>query len=171
MIERLHNEGERQSRAVYSDCDTYRYLLARHWSGGPEAAARLLFVMLNPSTANEIDNDPTIARCESRARELGFDGYTVVNLFAYRALRPRQLRAAVAPVGPGNDTVLREAAAAAEMILCAWGDDGRFLDRDRVVEGLLRGSGVPLWHLGLTRKGRPRHPLYLRQDRSPERWD
>lgn len=107
MILRAHQKGDAASEAVYSDCQTYRYALTWQWAPGP----RLLWVMLNPSTASELVNDPTVERCERRARALGFGGFRVVNLFALRATDPRALRLADDPVGPGNDPALAEGVA------------------------------------------------------------
>ncbi|MDO5705795.1 MAG: DUF1643 domain-containing protein, partial [Paracoccus sp. (in: a-proteobacteria)] len=87
MIERRHEGGGRVSRAMYSRCGGHRYLLERRWAPG----ARLVWVMLNPSTATELSNDPTIERVERRSRMLGYDALSVVNLFAFRATRPADL--------------------------------------------------------------------------------
>ncbi len=97
MLTRSHQKGDAASTALYSDCETYRYQLTRVWNApGP----RVLFVMLNPSTATEAQNDPTVERCERRARALGFGAFQVVNIFAFRATDPRVMRAASDPVGP-----------------------------------------------------------------------
>ncbi|PKP68667.1 MAG: hypothetical protein CVT82_14395 [Alphaproteobacteria bacterium HGW-Alphaproteobacteria-4] len=171
MITRHHLKGDAASSAVYSDCERYRYLLTRVWQ--PEGA-RALFVLLNPSTATEAQNDPTVERCERRARALGFGSFRVTNIFAFRATDPRAMRAEVDPIGPGNDAAIAEslgwAAGAQDRIVCAWGAHGAHLGRGAVVTELLRASGRPLYHLGLTLAGAPRHPLYIGYDRQPELW-
>ncbi|MGL4281256.1 MAG: DUF1643 domain-containing protein, partial [Albidovulum sp.] len=102
MLKR-HDSGDTLSEALYSDCGAYRYRLSRDWSEGP----RIAFILLNPSTASEARNDPTVARCEGRARRSGFGGFDVLNLFGFRATRPADLRAAADPFGADNpDTVL-----------------------------------------------------------------
>lgn len=166
MIRREFTKGDARSDAVYSDCEAYRYLLTRVWGPGPKA----LFVMLNPSTATEMQNDPTVERCERRARTLGFGAFRVTNIFAYRATDPRVMRGAGDPVGPWNDTAILESAAWADHVVCAWGNHGLHLDRGASVLRLLRGAGVPLHHLGLTRQQQPRHPLYVGYDRQPQVW-
>lgn len=167
MITRHHRKGDAESTAVYSPCERYRYLLTRTWDAtGPRA----LFVMLNPSTATEVQNDPTVERCERRARTLGFGSFRVVNIFAFRATDPAVMRAQADPVGPGNDSTIGESAAAASRILCAWGTHGAHLGRGAQVERLLRATGQPLWHLGLTQAGHPKHPLYIGYDRQPALW-
>ena len=93
MIRRAFQKGDAASEAVYSDCEAYRYSLTRIWEG---AGQRVGFVMLNPSTATETQNDPTVERCERRARALGFGSFTVVNIFAWRDTDPRAMRAAAA---------------------------------------------------------------------------
>ncbi|TCP61580.1 hypothetical protein EV663_10431 [Rhodovulum bhavnagarense] len=167
MITRIHQKGDAASEAVYSCCGAYRYLLTRTWDrSGPRA----LFVMLNPSTATEVQNDPTVERCERRARALGFGAFRVTNIFALRATDPRVMRAAPDPVGPGNDAAITDSAPWANRIICAWGAHGAHLDRGRAVEQLLRATGQPLWHLGLTRAGHPRHPLYIAYSQQPQPW-
>ena len=125
--------------------------------------------MLNPSTATELRNDPTIERCERRARAMGHGGVSICNLFAFRATLPRDLKAAADPVGPMNDEVLAECAGNAERIICAWGVHGAHLGRGAEVARLLE-TRHGLYHLGLTRDGHPRHPLYLPYSAAPEAW-
>lgn len=166
MIERTFQKGDAASVAVYSDCEKYRYLLTRIWAPGPKA----LFVMLNPSTATEYQNDPTVERCERRARALGFGAFRVTNIFAFRATDPRVMRAQDDPIGPANDTAIVESTAWADRVICAWGTHGAHLLRGAQVEALLRAKAVALWHLGLTQGGMPKHPLYIGYDRQPEVW-
>ncbi|MGG7644713.1 DUF1643 domain-containing protein [Rhodovulum sp. YNF3179] len=167
MIERAHQKGDAHSVAVYSDCERYRYALTRVWD--PDGT-RALFVMLNPSTATEVQNDPTVERCERRARALGFGAFRVCNIFAWRETDPRKMRAAADPVGPGNDAAILEGCAWADRIVCAWGTHGAHLGRGAAVEALMRRTGRPLHHLGLTKDGHPKHPLYIGYARQPERW-
>jgi hypothetical protein len=167
VIERHFTKGDAVSAAVYSDCERYRYDLTRVWdAGGPRA----LFVMLNPSTATEVQNDPTVERCERRARALGFGAFRVVNIFAWRATDPRHMRAAADPVGPANDAAIATGADWADRIVCAWGTHGAHLDRGPAVERLLRAGGHALFVLGLTQAGHPQHPLYIGYDRQPIPW-
>ncbi|MCC5966521.1 MAG: DUF1643 domain-containing protein [Natronohydrobacter sp.] len=168
VITRTHVKGDAPSVAVYSPCESYRYLLTREWA--PDQS-RALFVMLNPSTATEVQNDPTVERCERRARALGFGAFRVCNIFAYRATDPRVMRAASDPVGPLNDRAIRESAPWADQIICAWGTHGAHLARGPEVEALLRATGLPLWHLGLSQAGHPKHPLYIGYAVQPIRWD
>jgi hypothetical protein len=167
VITRGHQKGDAASTAVYSPCERYRYLLTRIWDpAGPKA----LFVMLNPSTATELQNDPTVERCERRARALGYGAFRVTNIFGFRATDPRVMRAEPDPVGPGNDAAIVESALWADTIVCAWGTHGAHLGRGNAVERLLRTTGRPLHHLGLSKEGHPKHPLYIGYDRQPELW-
>lgn len=152
------------SRVWYSQCDRYRYGLSRVWNN---AKPGLLFIMLNPSTADEHRNDPTVARCETRARAMGFGGVMVANLFAYRATRPEDLKQAFAPCGDANDAVLDHWLHVAGMTVAAWGVHGGHEGRGRE---LARRITVPLYHLGLTKDGHPRHPLYVSFATAPEEW-
>lgn len=165
-VTRRHRDGERRSSAVFSSCGLYRFALTREWGQG----GRVCFIMLNPSTADHLRNDPTIARCENRARDMGATGFRIVNLFAFRATYPRELRAAPDPVGPGNDADIRRAARWADQVICAWGVHGGLHDRGREVRDLLHRQGIALLHLGLTKAGAPRHPLYLPRDRQVTPW-
>lgn len=117
--------------------------------------------MLNPSTATEARDDPTIARCVGRARALGFGGIAVGNLFAFRATDPQALRRAPNPLGASADAALLAAMQDAAQIVCAWGNHGALHGRGAQVLDLLRATGQPLRHLGLTAQGQPRHPLYM----------
>lgn len=154
MIEQHHHKGGTTSFARYSDCKAYRHALHHRWSEGPA----LGWVMLNPSTATEAQDDPTLARCRTRAARLGFGAIAVANLFAWRATDPAALRQAPDPVGPDADAELVAALVGCRMVICGWGNHGRFLGRGALVLDLL--AGRPLHHLGLTRQGQPRHPLY-----------
>ena len=165
-MERRHLKGDAESVAVYSDCEAYRFRLERVWGPG----GRVLFVMLNPSTATEVQNDPTVERCERRARALGFGAFAVANIFAYRATDPRVMRGVADPVGPGNDAAIVDLAGAADMVVCAWGTHGAHLGRGAAVEALLRRQGRDLFHLGLTLAGAPKHPLYIGYAAPPVPW-
>ncbi|RMD47648.1 MAG: DUF1643 domain-containing protein [Alphaproteobacteria bacterium] len=167
MILRRHRKGDADSEAIYSPCERYRYVLTRVWA--PEGR-RALFIMLNPSTATEVQNDPTVERCERRARALGFGAFRVCNIFAWRATDPRAMRAAPDPVGPLNDAAILAGCDWADMVVCAWGTHGAHLNRGPEVERLLRAAGVRMHHLGLTRDGHPRHPLYIGYSVQPMPW-
>ena len=167
MITRKHIKGDAPSTAVYSDCEKYRYSLGRRWDA---AGKQVMFVMLNPSTATEVQNDPTVERCEQRARALGYGGFRVTNIFAWRATDPRDMRAASDPVGPENDSILIESAEWADHIIAAWGTHGAHLDRGIAVAGILRQQRKPLFHLGLSKAGHPKHPLYLPYSQQPIIW-
>ena len=116
MITRTHSKDGTVSSAVYSPCEAYRYALTRRWDDGGQ---RVLFVMLNPSKATELQNDPTVERCERRARTLGFGAFQVVNIFAWRDTDPFVMRKAAQPVGPQNDAILLAGAAWADQIIAA----------------------------------------------------
>lgn len=167
MITRTHIKGDAPSTAVYSDCERYRYSLTRIWD---VAAPRVAFVMLNPSTATEQANDPTIERCEQRARRLGFGGFCAVNIFALRATDPRDMRAAADPEGPDNAQALETAARWADVVIAAWGVHGAHRNQGPTAAARLRDGGLKLHHLGLTKAGHPRHSLYLPYSAQPQLW-
>ncbi len=149
--------------AHFSQCRTYRYLLTREWGSGLAVA----FIGLNPSTADETQDDPTIRRCIGYAKEWGYARLHMLNLFAFRATDPADMMAADDPIGPDNDDTLRRVAADSIMTVAAWGVGGRHLGRAATVlaMGLSR-----LHYLRLTKGGHPGHPLYLPKALRPIEW-
>jgi hypothetical protein len=143
----------------------YRYNLWRSWD--ERNLSRVLFIGLNPSTADAVADDPTIRRCVRFARDWGYGGMWMANLYALRATLPARLVDADDPVGPLNDQWLRVLAELAELTVAAWGAwPGPDLHRPAAVMDLVGGLHV----LGLTKHGEPRHPLYMRADVEPVRW-
>lgn len=167
LIVRQHRAGDRESEAVYSPCERYRYSLTRVWN---TQAPRLLYIMLNPSTATEEANDPTIERCERRARYLEFGSFRVVNLFALRETSPARLKQARRPVGPDNLIQVGAALDWTNDVICAWGVHGTHRGQDATIAGLLAACGKPVRALGVTKDGHPRHPLYMPYTATPEPW-
>lgn len=159
------------SGAMFSDCRRYRYQLWRIWKTDWRAPP-CLFIMLNPSTADEVKNDPTVERCERYARHWGHGALVVCNIFAYRATDPRDMKAQDDPIGPENNwEILRAARANADRngrIVVAWGTHGSYLYRGKAVLELL--SDYTLHALKVTKDGHPGHPLYLRSDATPIRY-
>lgn len=143
----------RERDAILSPDWRYRYTLTRAWGSQTDP---VLWVMLNPSTADHQVDDPTIRRCISFSQRLGFDAMVVVNLYALRATDPKELWLAEDPVGERNDYWISWAVAATTMTIAAWGANAR-QDRVDQVRPLLCNT----WTLGLTKLGAPRHPLYL----------
>lgn len=167
MITRHAQSDTSKSHAQYSECGTYRYALTRDWD---DDLPRLVYIMLNPSKATEQQNDPTIERCERRARVLGYGGFRACNLFALRETDPHAMRQHPAPEGPENRDALRAAIAWADDILCAWGVHGAHQGQGPRIEAWLRGQDVALMCFGLTKDGHPKHPLYLPYRMSPQIW-
>ena len=157
--------------AVISDCGAYRYTLWRRWD---EALDRLVWVMLNPSTADAETDDMTIRKCTGFALRWGFGGIEVVNLFAYRATKPLDLRLAKDPVGPRNNTWLEKVLGVSPTVV-AWGGSvpGGQLAGERfvLVRKLLAQSPLnAVWSLGRTQSGHPRHPSRLSYATQREPW-
>lgn len=177
--------------AAISPCERYRYRLWREWRGtasdenwlwlegedGNRAVdgagydlgwpKTCVFVMLNPSTADGEQDDPTIRRCVAFAKRLKFDRLEVINLFAHRATDPKALLALGHdddPVGVDNQRHVASACRDAGLIVCAWGAHGKHLGQDETMLGWLSDEDAPIVALGLTKDGHPRHPLYLRSD-------
>ena len=140
--------------AIFSPCLKYRYSLSRVWN--PKLPT-VVFVGLNPSTADEQEDDPTVRRCIAFARKWHFGSLNLVNLFAYRSTDPTCLTKAEDPVGPENDAHIVQSVVRAKRVVIAWGTKGTLLSRDRQVLSLLPDSHC----LGITKEGYPKHPLYL----------
>lgn len=143
--------------ATFSACNQYRYRLWRYWSAEPA----VLFLMLNPSTADETVNDPTVERCQRRAKAMGAGGLQVANIFALRSTDPAALYTAADPVGQDNDAAILAAANECAQVICAWGVHGEYQGRGDAVLAMLGGAGVTPHCLGTTKAGHPRHPLYV----------
>jgi hypothetical protein len=148
----------------------YRYTLTRTWDA---SLPPMVFVMLNPSTADATQDDPTITRIRRRAlrdaylgrRTVWFGRLIVVNLFALRSTDPNGLRYHLHPEGPDNDAyILSAGQVPGAVVVAAWGGFSYAYERAREVTALLTGAGVSLWCLGRTKYGQPRHPLYVRSD-------
>lgn len=154
--------------ATFSRDRQYRYRLWRHWD---LSRAPLLMIMLNPSTADEERNDPTVERCERRARADGFGGLLVANIFALRSTDPKALYAHPSPVGPRNDAAILAMAREAGAVVCAWGVHGALSGRGLDVAARLTAAGIRFGVLGLTREGHPRHPLYMASATLVVPWD
>lgn len=145
--------------AVFSPDRTYRYALTRTWD---DSHPPVVWIMLNPSTADAFKVDPTIRRCSRFSRSWGAGGLVVLNLFALRSTDPRNLRRHPDPVGPDNDLVIaRHLFDIANPVICAWGTHGGLHARDHQVMALLQARHVHPLCLGATNGGAPRHPLYV----------
>lgn len=170
MSKRRKHAPAMHGSAEFSPCGRYRYTLERQWNLGPydPQARRVLWVMLNPSTADEERNDPTVTRCVLFSQRWGFDGLVVVNLFALRATDPRDLYRAHPDevVGEENDQHIVSQRLRCHRVVAAWGAHGALQGRASEVLHLLAPD--PVLCLGRTTLGYPRHPLYMRGDVEPE---
>lgn len=160
--------GESDQGATFSDDRAYRYRLWRQLSKDPGTAC---WIMLNPSTADEVKLDPTVRRCVSFTRAWGYGRLEVVNLFALRATDPHAMLAAQLPVGIDNNAEIFRTATRSQIVVCAWGAHGLHLKRGQQVRQLLYDMHLNIVTLGFTKAtGQPRHPLYIRSDTKPKRW-
>jgi len=148
--------------ATFSPCRKYRYTLYRSWDSNLGYA---MFIGLNPSTADETLDDPTVRRCINFARAWGYGGLCMMNLFAYRTKDPKHMKAAHKPIGVDNDKWLISESMRAGVIIAAWGNHGSYLGRDEEVRVMLHD----LHYLALTKSGKPKHPLYLKKDLMPKK--
>ena len=149
-----------KSGAVFSDCRKYRYALWRIWDGNKSLA---MIIGLNPSTADETLNDPTITRCINFARSWEYGGVLVANLFGFRATSPNELRAYHEPVGKENDLWIHKIAKEAVIKVAAWGNYGKFLNRSEKILASLD----QLHCIQMNKSGEPAHPLYLKAELKP----
>lgn len=153
------NDGIKRS-ADFSPCRTWRYTLIREWGPLP----RVVFILLNPSTADEKQDDPTNRRGIDFAKRWGYGSVVFVNLFAIRSPNPATIKEVEDPIGPQNDCYIDREVRRADLVVCAWGCHGSYGSRnDRVMENLR----VPVHCLGVTKDGHPKHPLYLKATTEP----
>jgi hypothetical protein len=146
--------------AVVDESGYYRYTLTRIWNA---SGARVTFVMLNPSTADGYQDDPTIRKCIGFAKKWGYGSLEVVNMYAWRATCPKDLDLVERPVGKENDSYIRTAIQRSSSVVAAWGADGTGPIRLREMLSLIGNA----FCLGRTKNGSPRHPLYLGYDVKP----
>jgi len=146
--------------AIFSPCNQYRYSLSRAWNLNKKSA---LFIGLNPSTADETKDDPTIRRSMYYAYQWGFGGLIMVNLFAYRATLPKDLKKAKHPIGEDNNQFILECQRESGIVIVAWGNDGALYNRDKEVLELVSNPMC----LKVNQSGQPAHPLYQKKDISP----
>lgn len=163
MITRRHDRGFYGTRgATYSNCERYRYTLWDIWRPGKP---QINFLMLNPSTANEIKNDPTIERCSRRARQWGYGGLWITNIFAYRATDPKDMMAFANPIGKQNMRTIIDVATKPEVerVVCAWGSNGGHMGRSCQVMFEFNHLELDLkcYALRFCDDGEPQHPLYV----------
>jgi len=133
MIMNSGRELDFEAAATFSSDRKYRYTLRRSISMSP---GTLCFVMLNPSTADETQDDPTIRRCIGFATKWGFGQLLIVNIFALRSTDPEHLYGHVDPIGPENDDVLYRAFVESDQVVAAWGNHGSHLGRADLVLGI-----------------------------------
>lgn len=157
----MHKLQYISQNARFSRCRRYRYSLVRRWQSGQ---GRVMFIGLNPSTADHRRDDPTIRRCVNFARDWGFGELEVVNLFAWRATYPDDLKRQPHPVGPRNNHFIRLGHRLADLTVACWGNDGSHRDRSAEVIAMLDD----LHCLQLNRSMEPAHPLYQRADKLPQ---
>ena len=154
--------------AVFSPDRLYRYTLYRTWDSG---IGFLQVIGLNPSTADETQDDPTVRRCIGYAKDWGFKGLCMTNIFAWRDTLPENMKKASDPIGLHNDYWLLEMGKDAGCVLAAWGTHGSYLNRGYKVRSLFRDAGIQLFHIGLNKDRSPKHPLYLKKDAKREPYD
>lgn len=177
----MTEHGPFGASARFSADRRYRYTLRRYLSIPPKDGCRVVFVMLNPSTADAFKLDPTVSRCAEFARRWEMNAIDVVNLFALRSPHPDDLLKVSHDergADRANDEAILETCRGAELVIAAWGNHGydrRTGSRALVVRPMLEKAGVELHHLGLSSLGSPLHPLargksFIPYDRKPVRW-
>ena len=160
-------ENNVYSEAIYSPCKNYRYSLSRTQL---KAKKFILFILLNPSTATEFKNDPTIARCQKRSQLLGYEAFTICNLFAFRTKSPKIMKNFSEPIGPENNRIINEILNKASKVICAWGNHGTHLNQADRITKIIKNSGTRAYHLGLTKNNQPMHPLYIKYNKKLIKW-
>lgn len=155
-------------RNKFSRDRAYRYALWRGANNDREFRPYIMWIGLNPSTADETRDDATIRRIKRFSLDFGYGTFVMTNLFAWRETKSNELLRVMHPIGEDNDFQLLRLAADASMIIACWGTKGGYLGRDLAVLRHLRH--FPIHCLGLTREGHPKHPLRLAAATRPTLW-
>lgn len=145
--------------ADFSPCRNYRYTLWRWWD---ESKPYVMFIGLNPSTADEIEDDPTIRRCVNFAKSWGYGGFCMTNLFAIRATKPKTMLAHNQPIGFDNDKWIDSIAKNAGIIIAAWGAHGGHINRDKEI--MARFENLKCFEI--LKSGKPKHPLFVKSNKT-----
>lgn len=146
--------------AILSEDRKYRYVLSRIWD---ESKSMVMIIGLNPSTADETIDDPTIVRCIDFAKNWGYGGIYMLNLFAFRATLPKDMFSVENPIGDENDKFIEKYSKLSDKVICAWGNDGKYKNRSQEVLSKIKNK----YYLKLNQTNEPAHPLYLRKDLIP----
>lgn len=172
MADQAQLDLREPARATFSRCGRYRYSLRRRT--GIDNERQCLWIMLNPSTADAEQDDPTIRKVVAFARSWGYGWAVVGNVYGFRSTDPTKLWKAKDPVGSHNDHMLAGLVTTADLVVCGWGKHakpGRVRDVADLVQRVRAWRGRPDWHcLALNNDGSPRHPLYLSGDLKPRRF-
>ena len=150
--------------AILSKDRKYRYVLSRIWD---ETKPTVMIIGLNPSTADETENDPTIIRCIDFAKFWGYGGVYMLNLFGFRATKPKDMFNADEPIGQDNDKYIEEYSKICDKVICAWGNDGNHKNRSKEILSKIENT----YYLKLNQTGEPAHPLYLKGDLIPIKFE
>ena len=165
-----------EKKTVFSDDRVYRYTLWRDWdvdaiTGSADDLKHpdkfVQFIGLNPSTADEVQDDPTIRRCIGFAKSWGYGALCMTNIFAFRATDPKVMKKTPDAAGHDNEDWILKIAREAGIVVAAWGNDGTHIHQGVTIKHMLKAHGIKVHHLGLTGTGEPKHPLYLRKDLKP----
>lgn len=162
------------SETIFSPCRKYRYTLWREFGtdflfngGNKMKDGYVQFIGLNPSTADETKDDPTIRRCKGFAQSWGYGAMCMTNLFAWRDTSPASIKKQPNPVGQDNQHHLLQIASKSSLVVAAWGANGSHRQQDLTVRQWLEGIGVQLMCIRMTASGFPEHPLYLPKNLTP----
>jgi len=151
-----------RKNAIIDSSGNYRYLLSRIWE---PALPKLLYIMLNPSKANETNEDKTSEQCLYFARKFNFGSFEIVNLYGLISTNPKNLKKSlIDPIGDKNDYFILEASFRADKIIVGWGSKYFFNNRNIIVTEILKKNGYKLFCFGKTIHGHPRHLSRLKHN-------
>jgi len=159
---------------VLSEDQQYRFTLWREWADDllfdRTQEGFINFICLNPSTADEKNDDATIRRLKAFTKEWDYSAFCVTNLFAFRSTSPEQMKDSRFPIGQNNDQWIERIAKEATLVVCAWGNHGLFNHRGKDVYSILESAGIIPHFLRLTKHQQPGHPLYVPLKTPPTLW-
>jgi hypothetical protein len=161
IIDKKYNyEKKELGTAIFSEDYKYRYLLERDWSKG----SSILFILLNPSTADADKLDPTLKRAYNIAKKYGYGKLVVVNIFAVRGSDPSVIKDIVDPIGELNNYYIKKYSKKADRIIIGWGNHGIYKNRSLEILKILKIYYDKIYVLGINKSGEPKHPLYTKKN-------
>lgn len=158
------------NECIFSEDRIYRYVLKHSWKDMFDVQEKaIVWIALNPSTADENQLDPTLTRIRNFSNDFGYNCFYMLNIYAFRSTDPKNMLNCKQPIGKDNDYWIKEICNKTDKIVCCWGNMGKHLDRSNKIREMLKS--YPLYYLDLSKENQPKHPLYLNSKLTLKRYE